>query len=459
VVAYAGEAPVAFAALEPAGFREGKVALHRLALAPRADLVLGPGACVTWSGGRIVDPGDRDCDGHRAPPEGGDCDDLDPAISPSAKEICANGRDDDCDGGTDEIEDEDGDGRTSCVDCDDRNRFVHPQAPELCDAVDNDCDGACDEGHDVDGDGLSACGTRPGPGAACGTGSGIVDCLDEDPTGGPGGTEVCDGKDNDCNRRCDDAPAFDADGDGWTGCGTLAGEAPPPNQGVCGAPSAARIDCRDDLAGVHPLAHELCNGRDDDCDGRGLAATLCYGGDCAIGSAACDDTRDGGLGACEAGALVAPAAACVAYAGACAGATDPFRCASAAAARWLLACEVPYLRQVGDPTRPSSGTLCPGVAFALPAVSETAGCAWRLAGGTAQERSLVGLARPGGPPQAEITTCAGQLQVLALGAEGTPVSDELVVVFAARDLAVFRLEPRPVETCPPSPPGCRIVVP
>ena len=458
-VAYAGSTPVGFAALPPIHFVAGEVLLHRMALAPRSDLVVGPGACLTWTGGRIVDPGDRDCDGQRAPPEGGDCDDLDPEVSPVAPEICGNRRDDDCDHGIDEMEDLDGDGRSQCVDCNDRNRFVFPEAPELCDAVDNDCDGQCDEGHDVDRDGLSACGTIPASGATCGTGSGVVDCLDEDPTSGPGDAERCDGQDNDCDGLCDDAPALDADDDGWTVCGTLAGEPTDVNDGVCGATSAARIDCRDGDAAVHPLAHELCNGVDDDCDGTRPTAAACYGtsgGSCGIGAAACDDTRPGGLGAClvPAGAPLVGAALCTAYAGSCAGAPDPYRCAGAAAARWIITCEVPYLHVVGDPTRPSRADLCPDVTFDLPPVSETVGCTWRIAGGMQQEHSLVGLFRAGGAPQSDLSNCTGKLAVLEHEAD-----DELALVFnagTARDLAVVRLEPAPVETCPSVPVGCII---
>ncbi|HEV8701600.1 MAG TPA: putative metal-binding motif-containing protein [Candidatus Polarisedimenticolia bacterium] len=61
--------------------------------------------------------------------------------------------------------DTDGDGFTSCTDCDDVRADVHPGAAEVCDGADNDCDGLVDEGAagtDPDGDGvLSACDNCP----------------------------------------------------------------------------------------------------------------------------------------------------------------------------------------------------------------------------------------------------------------------------------------------------------
>jgi predicted RecA/RadA family phage recombinase len=61
--------------------------------------------------------------------------------------------------------DGDGDGFTSCNDCDDGRADVHPGAAEVCDGLDNDCDGVVDEGAatvDPDGDGVpDACDNCP----------------------------------------------------------------------------------------------------------------------------------------------------------------------------------------------------------------------------------------------------------------------------------------------------------
>jgi len=74
---------------------------------------------------------------------------------------------------------------------------------ELCDGRDNDCNGRVDEGHDADNDGFTWCGGgRPE----------LADCVPDDgdihPTaqGDRGSGEPCDGRDNDCDGEVDEDP-------------------------------------------------------------------------------------------------------------------------------------------------------------------------------------------------------------------------------------------------------------
>jgi len=204
-------------------------------------------------------------------------------------------------------------------DCNDADLTIYPSAPELCDGLTNNClTPALPAGEsDVDGDGEVACVIDPDgwqgdplvlTGGDCddndpalhsasqwyldfdadGFGSDIAlpvvqcdqpashvlydntDCDDLQPASFPLNPEVCDGLDNDCLNGPDDGLLFvdyypDLDSDGFGDESAIA-------ESMCADDPLDDLitdntDCDDALPSVFPLAPELCDGEDNDCDG------------------------------------------------------------------------------------------------------------------------------------------------------------------------------------------------
>ncbi|MCB9666228.1 MAG: putative metal-binding motif-containing protein [Alphaproteobacteria bacterium] len=265
---------------------------------------------------------DRDGDGSDARY---DCDDGVPHIKPGVEERC-DGEDDDCDGRIDQppppsattwFRDADGDDRgrddetlLACErpsgwsalggDCDDTDDEIHPGATELCDGIDNDCMGGIDAGardqltwyRDLDEDGygangISQLGCSQPPGYLLRAG----DCDDDDPEINPDGTEVCDGKDDDCDGRVDQPQPIggkpyypDLDGDGFGGGSPLIACSLPEGYG------RDDVDCDDTDPDVYPVAPESCDGPFVDLNCDGLTGKTDNDGDGWLACQDCDDT-------------------------------------------------------------------------------------------------------------------------------------------------------------------------
>jgi len=167
-------------------------------------------------------------------------------------------------GHTSACPDADGDGfqDKSCggTDCDDSIWAIHPGGIELCNGKDDDCDGAIDEGNPsgnvyCDTGKLGLC--KSGH-TACSSGN-IVCIQNQLPS-----LELCNGEDDDCDGAVDDG--FDLSSD-------------PINCGACGHKCLSFQWCS---AGAC-LSPEVCNGQDDDGDGIVDNGNPGGGGPCQTG--------------------------------------------------------------------------------------------------------------------------------------------------------------------------------
>ena len=232
----------------------------------------------------------------------GDCDDTNVQINPLATEICDE-IDNNCDGTIDEdvqttfYADADGDGFgdeltsiQACAliegytvisgDCDDADTLVYNGAMETCDGKDNNCDGTTDEDtamgaplwfEDGDDDGF---GNPNSTTNACNQPNGYVadstDCNDNNDSISPSMIEQCNSVDDNCDGQIDedgasDAPVWyeDGDEDGFGDLNSTLYACNQPNGYV-----ADSTDCNDNNEDISPSGTEICNSKDDNCDGQ-----------------------------------------------------------------------------------------------------------------------------------------------------------------------------------------------
>ena len=271
-----------------------------------------------------LDCPDRDGDGFPVlgiccpqPPEPVDCDDSDPLSHPGGMEICGDGHDNNCDGSIDDAalctacvpECQVGEaacsGPTRISLCELVNGCPMYASPTTCPPEQGCRDDACiPVCLDRDGDGFfEDCGDR--------------DCDDTRTSVHPSAPELCDGRDNNCDRRTDENFVCDEDcedecsreevvctpdGQGFVsceltsnGCWVQTGRVLCPDNGYCvtgtcgleptcqdqdgdgfgPACSEGTNDCRPVESEAFPGADEICDGRDNDCDGFNDEGNVC----------------------------------------------------------------------------------------------------------------------------------------------------------------------------------------
>jgi streptogramin lyase len=234
---------------------------------------------------------DDDGDGD---PDYSDCNPIEPLAHHNAKEVC-DGVDNNCNGQVDEgfpdydldsmancvDPDDDNDGELDTTDCNPLNANVYPGAIEACDGIDNSCNDMIDEGfEDFDKDGTPDCMEVDVDGDGD---PDLSDCAPLDKNIYNGAVEECDGIDNNCNAQVDEGFA-DFDKDGLSDCV----DPDDDNDG-----DLDEVDCAPLNPGMFSKGLELCDGLDNNCNGKVDEGYPNFEGD---GEADCidnDDDNDG----------------------------------------------------------------------------------------------------------------------------------------------------------------------